>query len=171
MKVKLVGLICIIALASVQSVGAKDKEQANRGVEDKPGKHQVASGAKADVAEQGAPIKVKFNISDDERRIIRTYVEGHRGRGFGKKSKSLPPGLAKKVARGEQLPPGWQKKCVPGEIMPVEVLEKCHSLPPELVVKLPRSPEPTITVTIGGQIVRLIKATREILDVFNVHSP
>jgi hypothetical protein len=166
---KVTGLICVVALSCVQATVAKDKVQGNKGV---GSGNETPSGAeiKGDGASREAALKVKFSISEDERRIIRTYVDGYTAPGRGKKHKTLPPGLAKKAARGEQLPPGWQKKCVPGEIMPVEVYEKCHPLPPELVVKLPPAPEPTITITIGGQIVRLIKATREILDVFNVHS-
>jgi hypothetical protein len=40
-----------------------------------------------------------------------------------------------------------------------------------LVVKLPAPREPllTVTVAVGGKVVRLVKATREILDVFDVH--
>ena len=58
-----------------------------------------------------------------------------------------------------------------GQIMPVEVYERTHPLPPELVVKLPPPPSGTITVTVGGKVVRLLQATREILDVFDVHVP
>jgi hypothetical protein len=52
--------------------------------------------------------------------------------------------------------------------MSSEVYEQSHPLPPELVVKLPAPPGSTITVAVGGKIVRLIEATKEILDVFNV---
>ena len=115
-------------------------------------------------------VHVNVVISDDERRVIRGYVDHcNAPDARGRKGQGLPPGLAKKVARGKGLPPGWQKKCVGGQIMPVEVYEHCHPLPPELVVKLPPPPPGTITVTIGGKVVRLVKATREILDVFDVH--
>jgi hypothetical protein len=36
------------------------------------------------------------------------------------------------------------------------------------VVKLPPPPAGTITVAISGKVVRLAKATREILDVFDL---
>ncbi len=118
-------------------------------------------------------VKVDVAISDHERRTIRTYVDDHEPRGvFSKrKGKGLPPGLAKKVARGGELPPGWQKHCVVGQIMPVEVYERCHPLPVEVVPKLPPPPPDTVTVTVSGKVVRLIKATHEILDVFDVHGP
>jgi hypothetical protein len=76
--------------------------------------------------------------------------------------------LQKKVARGESLPPGWEAKLRQGETMPPEVYAQCHPLPPEVVRQLPPSPPGTITVVIGGKVVRLIQATREILDVFEV---
>ena len=66
------------------------------------------------------------------------------------------------------MPPGWEKKCVPGATMPKEVYEECHRLPKDVVVKLPPPPPGTILVTIDGKVVRLVKATLEILDVFNV---
>ena len=117
--------------------------------------------------ERQAWVRADWQFSDAERGQIRQYVQGYSGKGRGK-SKNLPPGLAKKVARGESLPPGWQKKCQVGQPMPAEVYEHCRPLPPELVVKLPPAPEPTITVAIGGKVVRLLQATREILDVFDV---
>lgn len=112
---------------------------------------------------------VKVHISPAEREIINAYVHARIAEpGRSKKSKGLPPGLAKKVARGGKLPPGWQKKCVRGEIMPRDVYRECHRLPREVAVKLPAPPHGTILVTIDGKVVRLARATLEILDVFDV---
>jgi hypothetical protein len=118
---------------------------------------------------------VQVTISADERRILHEYArscvaEAPRGKGKKKgwKHGGLPPGLAKKVERSGQLPPGWQRKLAKGEIMPVEVYQQCHSLPREVVVQLPPPPSGTVMVAIDGKIVRLIQATREILDVFEV---
>jgi hypothetical protein len=120
---------------------------------------------------------VNVSITAGERQVIQEYVTTFSDEGNHKhngkkphKEKSLPPGLAKKVARGESLPPGWQKKVAKGEIMPVEVYRECHPLPNEVVVKLPPPPVGTILVTIEGKIVRLIQATREILDVFELRT-
>jgi hypothetical protein len=114
-------------------------------------------------------VNANVAISDGERQVIQSYVHDcQQGEKAGRKGKRLPPGLAKKVARGGDLPPGWQKKCAKGEVLPVEVYNHCHSLPSEVVVKLPPPPPGTILVTIGGKVVRLAKATREILDVFEV---
>jgi hypothetical protein len=41
-------------------------------------------------------------------------------------------------------------------------------LPQEVVVKLPAQPPGTILIAIGGKVARLLAATREILDVFEV---
>lgn len=111
-------------------------------------------------ARQPAPAPVVI-INPREREVIREYV-------LHKKSKGLPRGLAKKVERGGNLPPGWQRRCVRGEIMPIEVYQHCEPLPPEVVVKLPATPPGTITVTLDGRAIRLLQATREILDVFDV---
>lgn len=113
---------------------------------------------------------VDVRISEGERQVIQRYVTTHsqsQGKGW-KKKKALPPGLQKKVARGESLPPGWEAKLRRGEIMPSEIYAQCHPLPPEVVRQLPPSPPGTVTVVISGKVVRLIQATREILDVFEV---
>lgn len=133
------------------------------------GKSAVPTERSEDAKSKEPWVNVKVEISTNEREIIRGYVHSYdRRKGRGPKAKSLPPGLAKQVARGRELPPGWQKKCVRGEIMPLEVFEHCHPLPHDVLVKLPSPPHGTILVAIGGKVVRLAKATREILDVFEV---
>ena len=123
-------------------------------------------------------VGVHIEIGAEERAIITEYGrkyhgnlgerEDHDGDRGSKHKHGLPPGLQKKVARGGSLPPGWQKKCQKGEVLPVEVFEKCTPLPKEVIVKLPPPPQGTILVTIDGKVVRLLNATREILDVFDV---
>jgi hypothetical protein len=107
--------------------------------------------------------------------VIQGYVAAHgireeyrKGKGWGKRPKPLPPGLQKKVERGGSLPPGWQAKLRRGEVMPLNVYERCDRLPPDLVRQLPPPPRGTVLVVISGKVVRLIEATREILDVFEV---
>jgi hypothetical protein len=115
-------------------------------------------------------------INPQERGIIREYVVSKKSHGHGqgssgkpaKHDKGLPKGIAKKVERGDDLPPGWQRKCVKGQIMPTEIYQRCEPLPHEVVVKLPPPPSGTIIVTIEGKAVRLMQATLEILDVFDV---
>ncbi len=50
-----------------------------------------------------------------ERAIIGDYVASHRGQFAG--AQALPPGIAKKVARGGALPPGIAKKALPGGLL------------------------------------------------------
>jgi hypothetical protein len=77
------------------------------------------------------------------------------------KHKTLPPGLQKKVDRGEPLPPGWQKKLVKGEIMTEPVLS--HS---EIVI--PVDSKGLLTIRIEGKLVKLVQATREIIEVVDL---
>ena len=69
-------------------------------------------------------------------------------------SKRLPPGLQKK---GE-LPPGWQKKLARGRILDEEVYRYG-------VVSRPEDSQGVITIKVEGKIIRVLRATREILDV------
>lgn len=123
-------------------------------------------------------VSVNLDIGGDEKLIIREHwgkvkTEEEGGRGRSKKASrqhghDLPPGLSKKVARGGSLPPGWQKKCERGQMIPTEIFEHCRPLPPEVVAKLPPGPPGTVIVTIEGKVARILKATREVLDVFDV---
>jgi len=154
-----VSLICVVGMLVGLPASGKDKH-ARAGDEEPPRSQDEGSEAK------GGKHR---GFSDDERQQIQTYCQRF-GQQEGKHPRSLPPGLAKKERRGGKLPPGWEDKCTPGQIMPVEVYQECHPLPPELTVKLPVPPVGTVTVAVGGRIVRLIEATREILDVFNIHA-
>lgn len=80
-------------------------------------------------------------------------------------SQALPPGLRKKAEQG-QLPPGWQKKLRIGSKIPPDIFAVAEPLPAALVAQLPASPVGTITVHIDGQIVRVVEATRTIVDFF-----
>jgi len=165
----LLSIICTTLCVAALPTLANDKP----GKGNKAGKQATSTAEHETKAASKEPwVAASVRISDNERRVICGYVKDYPAHAKrGKKSKKLPPGLAKKVARGEPLPPGWQKKCVAGQVMPVEVFERTHPLPPDLVVKLPPPPSGTITVVIGGKVVRLLQATREILDVFDVHVP
>lgn len=115
---------------------------------------------------------VDVRISSHERQVIQGYVAAHaiaeKHPGKGRKAKSLPPGLQKKVERGGSLPPGWEKKFRRGEVVSVEIYEQCNRLPQEVMRQLPPQPPGTVIVTIGGKVGRILAATREILDVFEV---
>lgn len=74
------------------------------------------------------------------------------------KNKQLPPGLQKKVASGKALPLGWQKKLAKGEKMDAEVYKKG-----EIIIPINKHGE--ITLRVDGKVVRLYKATREIIEV------
>ena len=84
------------------------------------------------------------------------------------KLKKLPPGLKKKLLRGKPLPPGWQDKLNKGEVLPQEIIEEAIPAPKEVVDILPETETETKVVVIADKIVRISKATREILDVFNI---
>ena len=157
---------CVICLLFVGfTAGAKDKQK--KDARPASGESKVDARTPQNGKEPWVGVNVTFSV--DERKVIQEYAhECKTPAARGKKAKGLPPGLAKKVARGGELPPGWQKKCVKGEVMPEPVFRQCHPLPQEVVVKLPPPPTDTIVVAISGKVVRLAKATREILDVFDV---
>ncbi len=153
---------------AVSPLAAKDKNK-EHGHGNK--KHDSGSTEKSEGAKPSIKADGKFSLSVKEREVIQTYVNDF-SEGKGKKKHGgLPPGLQKKIERGGELPPGWQKKVAVGETMPPEVLKECKPLPKELIVKLPAPPVGTITVSVDGKIVRLMEATKKILDVFEIPVP
>ena len=117
---------------------------------------------------------LKVQISSNEKDLIKRYYDEHpgalnQGEPIGKKKKKLPPGLKKKLERGGELPPGWQKKVARGEVMSDEVYYQSRPLPKDVIKILPPAPPGTIIVTIEGKVVRLLEATRTIVDVFDLH--
>lgn len=76
------------------------------------------------------------------------------------KTKPLPPGLQKKVSQGKPLPPGWQKKLAKGEILDLDIYQRG-------VVVVPLDPRGLITIRVEGKLIKVIKKTREIVDILH----
>jgi hypothetical protein len=74
------------------------------------------------------------------------------------KGNQLPPGLQKKAEKGKPLPPGWQKKLAKGEIMDKDVYRQSQ-------IVVPVDSHGLVTVRIEGKLVKLYKATREIVEI------
>ena len=102
MKSVLIGLALTLGAASLAQAGPPDRE--HRGKE---------QGFERDERERQ---KVRER-EDDYEYGRETDLRQDRGPDW-KRAGGLPPGLQKKVDRGEPLPPGWQKKLEPGDRMP-----------------------------------------------------
>jgi outer membrane lipoprotein SlyB len=114
-------------------------------------------------------MKRMSKIPREDKRIIKKYLNGLSVRKKYKvKKKSLPPGLAKKLARGGTLPPGWQKKVARGEVMGYEVYNNANPLPEELLRRLSTIPRGTVLLQVGNKIVKVIEVSREIVDLFEI---
>ena len=108
-------------------------------------------------------------ITREDKKIIKEYLKGLSvTKKYKVKKKSLPPGLAKKLARGGTLPPGWQKKVARGEVMGYEVYKNANPLPEELLRRLSTIHRGTVLLQVGNKIVKVIEASREIVDLFEI---
>lgn len=76
------------------------------------------------------------------------------------KDHGLPPGLQKKVERGESLPPGWQRKLDRGDRLP-EHYERYGDVHHES--------DRYDRVRIEDDVFRVIRNTGEIIDILNSH--
>ncbi len=108
-------------------------------------------------------------ITAEEKKIIKKYLKGVSKKKKNKvKKKTLPPGLAKKLTRGETLPPGWQMKVARGEVMDYEVYNNASHLSKELLRQLSSIPEGTVLLKVGNKIIKVIEASRKIVDLFEL---
>ena len=102
---------------------------------------------------QPAPAANRFSAVEAE--IIRDYYRrlgtaAAQGTGNGKnKQKSLPPGIAKNLARGKPLPPGIAKR----------------GLPDDLLARLPPVRDGHERVIVDGKVVLVEIATQIVRDV------
>lgn len=74
--------------------------------------------------------------------------------------KSLPPGIEKKYERTGELPPGWEKKLAVGKRLDLDIYGHAR-------VVVPLDNDGLITVRIENKVVRLIQATREIVEILD----
>lgn len=74
------------------------------------------------------------------------------------KHKRLPPGLQKKMERGGTLPPGWEKKLRKGAVLEKNVYD--HG-----AIVAPLDKKGIVTIKVDHKVIRLYKATREIVEI------
>ncbi len=74
------------------------------------------------------------------------------------KAKPIPPGLQKKLEKGQSLPPGWQKKLIVGERLDRSIYQQGD-------VVVPLDSKGLLTIRLEGKLVRLVNATREIVEI------
>jgi len=100
-----------------------------------------------------AGVSIAAVFSEGETEIIATWYQDHgapSAHGNGrKKSKGLPPGISRNLARGKPLPPGIAKQV----------------LPQGLVALLPPPPHGFERVIIDGKVLLVEVATRVIHDI------
>ena len=126
-------LLCGILAASAAWCGGKGNSHANKGV-------SVDSGA-AGAVDIGVSL-----ITATERSIISNYIQTNPG--FAQ-AQPLPPGIAKKIARGGTMPPGIAKRYFPSDLM----------------ARLPPRPGQQWIVA-GTDILLVDSATQLVLDIF-----
>ena len=106
-----------------------------------------------------------LEFSEKDKEVLEDWQKGNTN--WKKSKKKLPPGLQKKVDRGGELPPGWKKKLEVGSVLEPEVDEVAKTVPEEILARLPDIPEGTEILEVGGEIIRVIESTREIVDILS----
>ncbi len=163
---KIILLLCLLSVFTLSSVYGKDEVSAKH---EKNKNNQVIfqSRLKKWLGKVSTPEDNEITL--EEKKIIKKYLKEVSTKKKNKvKKKSLPPGLAKKLARGGTLPPGWQMKVARGEVMDYEVYNNASPLPEELLRKLSTIPEGTVLLQVGNKIVKVIEASRKIVDLFEL---
>jgi hypothetical protein len=77
------------------------------------------------------------------------------------KEKGLPPGLQKKLQRGEPLPPGWQKKLHKGDVLDAHIYARGRVIGPV-------DGRGVISIRVEDTLIKLDEKTRKILDIISI---
>jgi len=103
-------------------------------------------------------VKRPSHFLPDERRMIDEYYR----RGEKRKSKGLPPGLAK---RGGNLPPGLQKHLQKNGQLPPGLQKRLEPLPVDLDRQLPQLPDYWERVVLENDVILIDRRSNRILDI------
>lgn len=158
---KVAGCLLLAALCLSVPVLARDHK-----------KHSEQEYQESRIRDQPAPpekepwLKVKMTVA--EKGVLYRHADELVPQYSSSKHKRLPPGLAKKVARGKRLPPGWEKKLACGETFSPILYEHAIPVPEYIIRDLPPQPRGTILISVEGKIVRLYEATKTIIDVLDL---
>lgn len=96
----------------------------------------------------------RYRFDDDARRIVSDYYTTQARAG------KCPPGLAKK--QNGCLPPGQAKKWARGKPLPADVVY--HDLPRELLRRLPPPPSKHRYVEVAGDVLMIAVGTSLVVD-------
>ncbi len=99
-------------------------------------------------------LSVEFHFSDGNRRAVSEYYGAQFGGGH------CPPGLAKK--HNGCMPPGQAKKWARGRALPPDV--RYYDLPRDLLVRLPAPPPNHRYVRVAGDILMIAVGTSMVVD-------
>lgn len=66
------------------------------------------------------------------------------------------------------LPNGWYTRIRRGCVMPYDIYEYREAVPQHVLVTMPPQPPGVVHIMVGGKVVRLMEATRTIMDVFDI---
>jgi hypothetical protein len=107
----------------------------------------------------------------EETEAIRQWYQDRDQRpspGLADGRRDLPPGLQRRMERGGDLPPGWARKVERGEVLDREQVRHGRTIDDELRRRLPRQPDGTVLLETEDQVIRVLEATGEVLDVLGI---
>lgn len=123
---------------------------------EKGGKHNNGKGNNGhkNGNDGGSSVSVEFRFGDSDRRAVQEYYQSPaRGKG-------CPPGLAKKG--NGCMPPGQAKKWARGRPLPHDLV--VYDLPPDLRYRLPPPPAGHRYVQLGADVLMIAIGTSMVVD-------
>lgn len=103
---------------------------------------------------EGSSVSVEFRFGDSDRRAVQEYYR------TPARGKGCPPGLAKKG--NGCLPPGQAKKWARGRPLPHDLV--VYDLPPDLRYRLPPPPSGHRYVQLGADVLMIAIGTSMVVD-------
>lgn len=146
-KLAINSFLAVTAMAWLGQPAAADIRQVD---------HEARAASEVFVDERGSLLR-NYRFTPGERILLNEFRAQH--------ARPVSPAISSGMGSGKGLPPGTDHGWHPGTVLRYEQMREARVLPGELRTRLDHAGDSTLDLFIGGRIVRLLRDTREIVDI------
>ena len=144
----------VLSLTAAGAMAEKGGKHGNGKGNSSENRSEDRSEDRSEYRDGGSSVSVEFHFGDSDRRAAQEYYQSP------ERGKKCPPGLAKKG--NGCMPPGQAKKWARGRPLPRDVV--VHDLPPDLRYRLPPPPSGHRYVQLGVDVLMIAIGTSMVVD-------
>lgn len=146
-KLAINSFLAVTAMAWLGQPAAADIRQVD---------HETRAASEVFLDERGTLLR-SYRFTPGDRILLNEFRAQH--------MRPVSPATSSGMGNGKGLPPGTDHDWHPGIVLRYEQMREARMLPGELRARLDNRSDNTLDLFIGGRIVRLLRDTREIVDI------